>query len=189
MKFRVCVRGLCPRGKFQPGLDLWNCLQPVQPGCGVVACWTRQKKIRFASGSMRAWTRQKKFRVCVRGLCPRGIFQPGLDLWNCLQLVQSGCCVVARWTRRKKIHVLLRGLRVRANGPSKTCQRLKYASKAKIGLARVCQRPKCLAQVSIGRKAAKENLGFALGDFAPGANFNLVLIFEIVCNLFNQAAV
>ena len=37
--------------------------------------------------------------------------------------------------------------------------------------------------------AAKENLGFALGDYAPGANFNLVLIFEIVYNLFNQAAV
>ena len=37
--------------------------------------------------------------------------------------------------------------------------------------------------------AAKEYLGFALGDYAPGANFNLVLIFEIVYNLFNQAAV
>ena len=37
--------------------------------------------------------------------------------------------------------------------------------------------------------AAKKNIGFALGDYAPGANFNLVLIFEIVCNLFNQAAV
>ena len=33
--------------------------------------------------------------------------------------------------------------------------------------------------------AAKENLGFALGDYAPGANFNLVWIFEIVCKLFD----
>ena len=93
---------------------------------------------------------------------------------------------MACWTPQKSFDVLLRGLGVRANSPSKACQRLKRVSKAEIGLTRACQRPKCPAQASTGRKG---EFGFALGDYAPGANFNLVLIFEIVYNLFNQAAV
>ena len=46
-----------------------------------------------------------------------------------------------------------------------------------------------VSQALHASRVANQNLGFALGDYAPGANFNLVLISEIVYNLFNQAAV
>ena len=68
---------------------------------------------------------------------------------------------------------------MRANSPSKACERLKRVSGAEIGLAKG---QNALHKLPL---AAKENLGFALGDYAPRVNFNLVLIFEIVFNLFD----